>query len=177
MLRDFKLKFLGSSITLKEMVLVTAMTVLLSFSAFYVFSSRYEFSVPRFKGSCIDIPWNFAIVDTWNRRVARDDLIVFKSRYMFTRKDGLNVAKYIRALPLDEASVKADGGVYVNQEKKAQGLVQSVLYKKEPEYFVRSEILDFDKYWGLGTAYNSVDSRYWGNLDESQIVGHFIRIL
>ena len=96
---------------------------------------------------------------------------------MFTRKDGLNVAKYIRALPLDEVSVKADGGVYVNHKKKAQGLIQSVLYKKEPEYFVRSEILDFDKYWGLGTAYNSVDSRYWGNLDESQIVGHFIRIL
>lgn len=122
MFRDFRLKFLGSNITLKEMVLVTAMTVLLSFSAFYVFSSRYEFSVPRFKGSCIDIPWNFAIVDTWNRRVARDDLIVFKSRYMFTRKDGLNVAKYIRALPLDEASVKADGGVYVNQEKKHRDL-------------------------------------------------------
>ncbi len=173
----FKLRFLGRYINLFEMFLITSMTVIFVFSTYMIFSTRYDVSVPRFKGSCIDLPWNIALIDRWNRRVHRNDLVVFKSRFMFTRKDGLNVAKYIRAMPLDDALVTKDGEIYVNNKLVGSSLFQARLYNKEPSYFSRHEILDFDKYWGLGTSFESVDSRYWGNLDESQIVGHFVPVL
>lgn len=175
-LYNLKLRFLGRYINLFEAFLITSMTVIVVIASYAIFSMRYEVSVPRFKGSCIDVPWNIALIDRWNRRVHRDDLIVFKSRFMLTRKDGLNVAKYIRAMPLDDAIVAKNGEVYVNNNLVGSSLYQARLYNREPSYFSREEILDFDKYWGLGTSIESVDSRYWGNLDESQIVGHFIPV-
>ena len=48
--------------------------------------------------------------------------------------------------------------------------------KVQPGYFVRTNVLDFGRFWGLGDAVLSYDSRYWGSIDETQVIGRLIRL-
>ncbi len=139
-----------------------------------VFLSRYEVVIPRYRTSCIDVPFNLGLVDKWDRRPRRRGVLyAFRTRHVMGRRDGQLFGKYIEALPLDLAEVTSSRRVEVNGVEKARGLPVARDLKLPPEAFVRRQVLGFGQYWALGRSFDSYDSRYWGALDESQIEGRF----
>ncbi|QSV17601.1 signal peptidase I [Photobacterium ganghwense] len=84
--------------------------------------------------------------------------------------DGEKMVKYLRAIPGDEVSVQS-GTITVNNKQVAWGLAQSNRLGVDESHFYGKKILAAGEYWFLGTHMNSFDSRYWGSVNEDQIVG------
>lgn len=169
----YSLKFGRKRVNILESSLIITMTLITLVTCYQIIHTRYDIVIPTYKYSCLK-NWHFGLIDKWDHTILRNETYIFKSRYMMIRKDGEHIAKFIRAMPLDEVEITKDHKIYINSKLVGTGLGQANLYKKSPNYFIRHEKLGFDKYWGLGTTYNSVDSRYWGALDESQVIGRFI---
>ena len=152
-----------------------ALAALILAGAAAIFSSRYSIVIPRFKESCISVPFRLGLVDKWSRHPQeRGELWAFRTRNVMGWKDGELFGKHIEALPLDHAEVTSASAVEIEGERIARGLPLAQRLGILPEKFVRSQVLGFGQYWALGTAWDSYDSRYWGALDESQIEGRFI---
>jgi conjugal transfer pilin signal peptidase TrbI len=58
----------------------------------------------------------------------------------------------------------------------AEGLENAVLYKSPASSFQRTEVIPPGRYFVVGTARMSNDSRYWGYLPHASIVGKGYRI-
>lgn len=85
------------------------------------------------------------------------------------------VLKRVAGVPGDRLSIRNDR-VFINDEVVAEGLEDAVLYNRRPSDFERTEIIPPDRYFMIGTARLSNDSRYWGYLSGEAIAGKGYRI-
>ena len=87
-------------------------------------------------------------------------------------KDGTLVGKYLRGMPGDTVEIRSDDTVWINGRKLAEGMPHlRGMTPKERQKFYGVRVLKEDEYWMMGTKYLSFDSRYWGPIHRSQIVG------
>jgi conjugal transfer pilin signal peptidase TrbI len=107
---------------------------------------------------------------------------VGRHQYVFWRPSGALsyvkedfALKRVAGVPGDRLTVR-DETVYINGEVVARGLDNAVLYDKGPADFERSEIIPADRFFVIGTASMSNDSRYWGYLPKSEIAGIAYRV-
>lgn len=107
---------------------------------------------------------------------------VKRSQYVFWRASGALsyvkedfALKRVAGVPGDRLTIKNET-VYINGEVVASGLDNAVLYDKRPSDFERSEVIPADRFFVVGTASLSNDSRYWGYLPKSEIAGIAYRI-
>lgn len=116
--------------------------------------------------------WNIGVIDLYDRIPERNGVYAFTAAHtgLPQRPDGTLFAKRFRAMPLDEIEVK-DSTVFVNGIAVAKGFIHAPLLNKTPDDFERYEVLDPGTYQGFGDTYDSFDSRYWGDIDESQVIG------
>lgn len=86
-------------------------------------------------------------------------------------RDGKYLIKALDGLPGD-AVVVADKAVTINGEETAPGglLLKGTLLREAAD-FERSYALAEDEFFMAGRTDNSFDSRYWGPISRSQIVG------
>jgi conjugal transfer pilin signal peptidase TrbI len=85
------------------------------------------------------------------------------------------VLKRVAGVPGDTLRISG-GQVFVNERLVAEGLEDAVLYKRRPVEFERTEVIPPERYFVVGTARMSNDSRYWGYLPHDAIVGKGYRI-
>lgn len=85
------------------------------------------------------------------------------------------VLKRVAGVPGDRLRI-VDGKIFINDALVAEGLENAVLYSRRPAEFKRTEVIPPHRYFMIGTARMSNDSRYWGYLPHEAIVGKGYRI-
>lgn len=111
------------------------------------------------------------VIDHRNTTWVRGKAYQFRSEAMGPYfADGTLIVKLMQGLPGDRITVAADS-VRVNGEQLADGLPLLERLKKPASRFRRDEYLATGKFWFMGVSADSYDSRYWGTVDRSQIIG------
>jgi conjugal transfer pilin signal peptidase TrbI len=83
--------------------------------------------------------------------------------------------KRVAGIPGDRLSIRGEQ-VFINGQLVAEGLEDAVLYQRHPSSFERTEVIPAGRYFVIGTARLSNDSRYWGYLRHDAIAGTGYRI-
>ena len=165
-----------NGITLGQVAMMTCAMAVFASLSMTVLGTRFTVTYPTFKLQCIK-DWNMGIIDKFDRsHVQLGEPYAFAARNVPGRTDGAMLGKFFVATALDTVEVTPDLQVTVNGKSYAQGVPHAMRLKVQPDYFVRTNVLDFGRFWGLGDAVLSYDSRYWGSIDETQVIGRLIRL-
>jgi conjugal transfer pilin signal peptidase TrbI len=109
--------------------------------------------------------------------VARGDYLFWKASAIaalaYVKEDF--ILKRVAGVPGDILRIRG-GEVFVNDRLVAEGLEDAVLYGRRPADFERTEVIPPRRYFVVGTARMSNDSRYWGYLPYEAIVGTGYRL-
>jgi conjugal transfer pilin signal peptidase TrbI len=109
---------------------------------------------------------------------------VARGDYLFWRASSISALSYVTddyvlkrvaGVPGDKLDIR-DSKVFVNGVLVAEGLEDAVLVKHRAADFERTEVIPPGRYFMVGTARMSNDSRYWGYLPHDAIVGKGYRI-
>jgi conjugal transfer pilin signal peptidase TrbI len=109
---------------------------------------------------------------------------VDRGDYLFWRASSVDALSYVKedfvlkrvaGVPGDTLRISGDQ-VFINDKLVAEGLEDAVMYKRRPADFERTELIPPERYFVVGTARMSNDSRYWGFLPHEAIVGKGYRI-
>ncbi len=170
------MRLLGQALTRTEAVLLCAAFAVTVQGCIWVFTSRYSLEVPYFRERCIP-GWSVAVVDRRDRIPEVGQAYAFSARRMGpVRADGSRIGKFFTAGFLDEVEVTGEGAVLVNGTEVARGLGLSRLLQRPPGSFAGKAVLGPGEFWALGKTSASFDSRYWGRVDDGQVIGkiHFL---
>jgi len=118
------------------------------------------------------------IVDRYDRDMARGDIAAFEMNSVakqMVASTGLGIPadilnKRVAGLPGDHIVVN-EQGVFVNGIKRADGLALAGTFGRTPAAFTRRLTVPEGHFFMLGDAVASFDSRYWGLLDEAELIG------
>jgi len=138
------------------------------------FLKNYYIGIPSQEQSCL--PWTFFLV-VKNPQVLlrRGDLVVFKAQRVGHGFDGMKMVKFVAGIPGDSIKVR-NGRLYVNNVYWDDLSLSGVL-KQPRTVYDRAEVVPDQKFFVLGTAKRSYDSRYWGYVDAKQTMGYAIPLL
>ncbi|KZL22683.1 S26 family signal peptidase [Pseudovibrio sp. Ad37] len=144
--------------------------MVLLFVAAEAFSARYRIAYDPQKVKCLP-NYSVYLLDTWDTSRERGGLYFFDARgFEPIFQDGTRLVKILSALPGDHVQVSHDG-VFVNSSNLAKGLALADKLGSDPKDFLVSGTLQEGNYWFLGEHELSFDSRYWGAVDNDQILG------
>lgn len=141
-------------------------------AAGWQFSGRYQIRFDPQVHSCINA--EFLIVDTQDRTPAVGGIFAYRSRNASpVYPDGTEMAKFIAAGPGDRVEITTDFRLLINGVEKARGMphLSDMPAGEVRQRFCGERVLERDEYWMLGTSFRSFDSRYWGPIHSSQIIG------
>lgn len=136
------------------------------------FGQRYEIRYDPQVMSCIDA--EILLVDTKDRSPRVGEVFAYRSKNaMPVYADGTHMAKYIAAGPGDRVEITDDLRILVNGKQWAQGFphLKGMSIKEIRSKFCGARTLGEDEYWMLGTSPKSFDSRYWGSISSTQLLG------
>lgn len=136
---------------------------------YFVFLARFQLGFDLQSIRCL--PFQVWITNTADHRVARGDYVEFRADERVSRffQPGSRFLKEVIAEPGDHVVVK-EGVVIVNARPLAElNLAQTI--GKPPSAFDRDFIVPKGHYWVMGTHPYSYDSRYWGTVNQRQIIG------
>jgi conjugal transfer pilin signal peptidase TrbI len=118
-------------------------------------------------------PYRVFLVDTWQGAadIIQGDLVAFRARGLAPYfRDGQLLIKRAAGVPGDWVTVDT-GHTWINGCRMADGLALAAPLKRDPATLVRHERVPVEHFWMLGETPDSFDSRYWGFLPQSQVVG------
>ena len=116
------------------------------------------------------------LIDRHDRTPVRGALIAFKTRGLEPFfADGTTFVKVADGLPGDRVRVSEEA-VTVNGTVVGEGLALSATVGKPAAAFVRDAQVPAGAVWAMGRTADSYDSRYWGPVDDAQIVGRAYRL-
>lgn len=142
------------------------------------FSGHYRIVYDSIKGeNCL--PYSVFLVDLRDRVTDRGEYIAFVTRQMEPfYANGTVAVKLIAGVPGDRVQVGTEG-VAINGHRWG-----ALLHLKDGEKLwrmgrrlsdvERDEVIPEGHLWMMGTNPRSYDSRYWGYIDNEQIIGRAI---
>lgn len=111
------------------------------------------------------------LVDRHDRDVGSGDLVAFEPPDLGSLSEAdAAFVKRVAALPGERVVVGAQE-TRVGERVVARGLAAAATIGVEPARFVRTETVPADSLWVVAPGRKSVDSRYWGALDEDRVIG------
>ena len=110
------------------------------------------------------------LVDTRDRTPARGELFAFVSHDTGFYPDGQIMIKIMAGIPGDQVVVTTED-TRVNGHVAAVGLDAAVAAGADPRAFERALILDPGELFMVGSSRLSLDSRYWRNAYEKDLLG------
>lgn len=143
-------------------------------------AERYRIGFDASDQRCLP-QWLF-LVDLKDRDIGRGDYVAFRSGQMEPHyPNGTMIVKILAGLPGDVATVDDSGATVA-------GVPWGPLHYLEPgrrlaedgltlDDYRRRETIAAGQYWVMATLPASYDSRYWGPIDEAQIVGRAYPLL
>lgn len=134
------------------------------------FKSRYYIAIDTQKEPCL-----FArvfLVDKWDQDFKRGDLMVFDFKFDSPYlKSGDDVVKIVGGMPgeavgYDSQKVTVDGKVIIKSDIRRGMENLGVKFKENSKLVLQS-----NEYFLVGQRPLSFDSRYWGAVNQTQIIG------
>lgn len=148
-----------------------AFLFLLMCAAWLVFASRYRIGIDSQVVKCIP-GYSVYLIDRTDRKPVRDAVYAFRSRGLApVFPDDTQLVKILRAMPGDKVEITSDKYVLVNAKAVGHGLVNAPKLGRAESSFVGKGVIAADRFWMMGTAEESFDSRYWGTIGKEQLVG------
>lgn len=133
-------------------------------------ASRFSIAIATQEYLCLP-PYRIWIIDKYDTKPARGEIFAFASLGLGpVFEDGTTIVKVIEGMPGDEVSVGTQQ-VTINGEVVAEGLQVATDRGIDPARYVRSGTIEQERYWFFGKTPDSFDSRYWGSVSKSQIIG------
>ncbi|WP_051303374.1 signal peptidase I [Psychromonas aquimarina] len=156
----------------KAIWLIVAMLVVFQIAKSFV-SSNYSILIDTQEERCIPEYSVYFQVKQFSE-IKRDQIYVFKANGLEPFfEDGTRMGKYIIGVEGDTVEINAKG-IFVNGLLKSTGLVLAEKLNRSIESFYTTYQIPENKFFFMGTAERSYDSRYWGLADLSQIKGEAI---
>lgn len=132
--------------------------------------SRYDFGFDSQVNRCLH-PYRAFAIDKWDQEVQIGDYLAFHAQNMGPFfHDGQVVVKQVVAAEGDVVEVRA-GQVFINGVFKYGGFQESGLQGLPLSSFDVTLDLGPGEYYMYGWHPLSYDSRYWGAISESQVIG------
>ncbi len=142
------------------------------------FQNNYRIFYDKIEGiNCL--PYSVFLVDLNNKEVSRDDFVAFSSMQMEPfYKNGTIVVKILSGVPGDHVFIDGNN-IYVNRILwggllHAQEGGRLWTMGKRPKDYIRNEYIPDEKFLMLATHERSYDSRYWGYINKTQVIGRAI---
>lgn len=134
----------------------------------YVFS-RFTIGIDLQQVQCL--PYKVFIIDRANKEIGRGDYLAFRAdeRVGPWFPAGMTFIKEVVGLPGDRVRVE-NGQVTVRGESRGELTLLGKL-ERSAQDFARDEEVPEGMFWVMGTAPESYDSRYWGYVEERQVIG------
>lgn len=110
------------------------------------------------------------LVDTGDRNPAGGALYAFISHNTGYFRDGQMMLKIMAGLPGDRVDVTS-ADTRVNGVVMARGLGAAEYAGTDPKLFERSFVVSAGEFFMLGSSELSLDSRYYGTVNEEDLVG------
>ena len=150
---------------LSQAILLTSAVVFAGALFFERFRIGFDFQQVQ----CLD--WQIFLIDTHDKHVSRGNIFAFESDERIAQwfPVGITFVKLLAGVPGDQIVVNQQG-VFVNQENRG-ALPLLAQIPQSLEDITRNEQVPDGKLWAMGTAPASFDSRYWGYVDEDNIIG------
>lgn len=153
---------------LKFILKALPLSVAMAGAALYA-TSRYEIGIDPQKNTCLN--WRVFVVDRYDTKVDRDKIYAFRSTQMEPFfPNGTKIIKYVRGIPGDRVTVGKEV-ISVNGTSRGEGLLLAARLGKPENRYIRDEIIPDNMFWFMGTSHDSFDSRYWGYVSSSDVVG------
>lgn len=133
--------------------------------------NRFYIGIDSQEYGCL--PFTMVIVDTHQRDIQRGQYFAYVAKGMQPAvDDGLIAFKQAVGVPGDQVTVGAEETT-VNGVPQANGLLRHAekVEGKSVEDFIRTIRVGAEQLFAMGTEPPSFDSRYWGPVEQSQIIG------
>ena len=116
-------------------------------------------------------PYRWFLIDRHDRDVTQDEIIAFSALGLGPYfHDGQTIIKRAAGVPGDRVQVDHDT-VRINGATVGEGLALAGTLKRPSTHFLRDDIVPSGYLWVMGATADSFDSRYWGFLPKTQVIG------
>jgi conjugal transfer pilin signal peptidase TrbI len=116
-------------------------------------------------------PHRWFLIDRHDRDITQGETIAFAAlglRPYF--RDGQTIIKRAAGVPGDRVQVDHDT-VRINGATVGEGLALAGTLKRPSTDFLRDDIVPSGYLWVMGATADSFDSRYWGFLPQTRVIG------
>ncbi|MCG7877687.1 MAG: signal peptidase I [Candidatus Thiodiazotropha endolucinida] len=145
---------------------------------FNIATSRYRIAIDFESIRCIQ-EYSIYLVDKHDKEPKRNHLYMFNSKNLLPiYPKNTKMLKYLRGMPGDTVTIDHNDNIYIENQYIATGLslAKSKLGQSK-NTFRGTTVLQENQYWFLGTSSHSFDSRYWGTVKQSDILGRAYGLL
>lgn len=133
-------------------------------------ASRYSIAIDSQENLCLP-PYRVWLIDKKATEPKRGDIFAFTSQGLEPIfPNGTTIVKVMEGMPGDKVDVSLDMTM-VNGKIVGEGLDIALHHDLDPARFERTGTIQDNSYWFFGKTRDSYDSRYWGSVQGSQIVG------
>lgn len=133
-------------------------------------AQRFSIAIAPQEYLCLP-PYRIWIIDKHDTTPVRGDIFAFKSTGLApVFEDETTIVKVMEGMPGDSVAV-TQSQVTINDQVVATGLQVATDRGISPDRYVRAGTIEANRYWFFGKTADSFDSRYWGSVDRSQIIG------
>lgn len=122
---------------------------------------------------CLDA--NAMLLLRWESTIDRGDWVAFEPFGALSYIKTPYVVKIVAGIPGDHLVIQ-NGSVLINGKQVASGLPDAPLFGRPERSFEKDEFIPNGEYFVVAMHPLSMDSRYWGNLKESQVKAHAYRL-
>ena len=164
-----KPRLLGHSTTWGRLILCVVFSVICMLVVADIFSSRFRFCGDGRLYKCL--PFTLYLLDKWQIKPVTGNYYAFRTKANAFFDEGELIGKRFDAGFLDHVEITSDEMIKVNGRTVAKGLQLAARLNHERSDFYGSALIEKDEFFALGTTIDSYDSRYWGPVNETQIVG------
>ena len=128
--------------------------------------NRYEIGIDPQNNQCLP-PYRIYLVDKMDKSIVKGKIYAFHSELMQPYGKGLKIVDGIAG---DTVSVDPEETA-INGSMVGEGLALAAESGHTEQELTCSGVVPNGRLWMMGRTRYSFDSRYWGSLDESQIIG------
>ncbi|WP_318840387.1 signal peptidase I [Providencia sp. PROV083] len=127
---------------------------------------RFEIGIDPQNNQCLP-PYRIYLVDKGDTKPVKGTTFAFSSKYMGKTGKGI---KMVDGVAGDAITVN-DEETTVNGSMVGEGLALANESGHTPQELTRKGVIPEGRVWLMGRTKLSFDSRYWGTVPETQIIG------